>query len=348
MTNHYLMDFDAPRNGGFGDIAVPALVVQGEVDPVFTPPHGDALVAAVPGARLLVLPATGHDVPPPVWDLFVGRAPGAHGMIRAAVWVPLFDDLADPRVAADLAVAAEDGRLGRLLRLGPPALARAGRRGRRSVDRPRRGRRGDGADPAGHPGDRGGPTPAGEAGPGDGRPRPAEQRSGGARRRARLGPLRRRVLALRRGGRRAGPRSHARRGARGDAASVDRRAGPPSRRLTTSSTACGSFRGRCGARSRSGSPAFRERRARANGRRATTGSSRSTSPVRTSSRRRSRQSARCARSRRRRTTSSRRSRPAPTPRPTSTAGATWCVTDVEAEGLTLDRVRGFIADGPLR
>lgn len=30
------------------------------------------------------------------------------------------------------------------------------------------------------------------------------------------------------------------------------------------------------------------------------------------------------------------------------AGATWCVTDVEAEGLTLDRVRGFIADGPFR
>jgi len=72
MTNHYLMDFDAPSNGGFGDIAVPTLVVQGELDPVFTPPHGDALVAAVPGARLLVLPATGHDVPPPVWDLFVG------------------------------------------------------------------------------------------------------------------------------------------------------------------------------------------------------------------------------------------------------------------------------------
>jgi pimeloyl-ACP methyl ester carboxylesterase len=71
LANHYLMDFDAPSNGGFGDIAVPTLVVQGEVDPVFGPRHGEALVEAVPGARLLVLPDTGHDVAPPTWDLFV-------------------------------------------------------------------------------------------------------------------------------------------------------------------------------------------------------------------------------------------------------------------------------------
>jgi pimeloyl-ACP methyl ester carboxylesterase len=71
MTNHYLMDFDAPLNGGFGDIAAPALVVQGEVDPVFGPDHGEALVEAIPVARLLVLPDTGHDVPPPTWPVFV-------------------------------------------------------------------------------------------------------------------------------------------------------------------------------------------------------------------------------------------------------------------------------------
>lgn len=73
MRNHYLIDFDAPRSGGFADIAVPALVVQGEVDPVFTPPHGDALVEAIPDARLLVLPDTGHDVPRPTWPLFVSE-----------------------------------------------------------------------------------------------------------------------------------------------------------------------------------------------------------------------------------------------------------------------------------
>jgi len=71
MTNHYLIDFDAPSHGGFGDIAVPALVVHGEVDPAFPLPHGDALAAAVPGARLVVLPGAGHEVPQPTWDLFV-------------------------------------------------------------------------------------------------------------------------------------------------------------------------------------------------------------------------------------------------------------------------------------
>jgi alkanesulfonate monooxygenase SsuD/methylene tetrahydromethanopterin reductase-like flavin-dependent oxidoreductase (luciferase family) len=34
------------------------------------------------------------------------------------------------------------------------------------------------------------------------------------------------------------------------------------------------------------------------------------------------------------------------PSPYVAAGATWCVTNVEAEGLTLDTVRGLIADGP--
>ncbi|WP_322938465.1 alpha/beta fold hydrolase [Nocardioides bizhenqiangii] len=71
MLNHYLIDFDAPRNGSFRDVAVPTLVVHGEIDPAFPLSHGEALRDAVPGARLLVLPATGHDVPPPVWDLFV-------------------------------------------------------------------------------------------------------------------------------------------------------------------------------------------------------------------------------------------------------------------------------------
>lgn len=34
--------------------------------------------------------------------------------------------------------------------------------------------------------------------------------------------------------------------------------------------------------------------------------------------------------------------------PFAAAGATWCVTDTEAEGLTVDTVRGLIADGPFR
>ncbi|WP_322938464.1 LLM class flavin-dependent oxidoreductase [Nocardioides bizhenqiangii] len=40
--------------------------------------------------------------------------------------------------------------------------------------------------------------------------------------------------------------------------------------------------------------------------------------------------------------------PGADPSPYADAGATWCVTDTEAEGLTLDTVRGLIADGPFR
>ncbi len=71
MTNHYSMDFDGPTRGGFADIVAPTLVVHGDHDPLFPMAHGEALRDAVPGARLLVLPGAGHDVPEPLWDVFV-------------------------------------------------------------------------------------------------------------------------------------------------------------------------------------------------------------------------------------------------------------------------------------
>ncbi|QSR25114.1 alpha/beta hydrolase [Nocardioides aromaticivorans] len=71
LVNHYAMDFSGPAGGGFADIRVPTLVVHGELDPAFPLAHGEALRDAVPGARLVVLPGSGHDVAPPVWDLFV-------------------------------------------------------------------------------------------------------------------------------------------------------------------------------------------------------------------------------------------------------------------------------------
>lgn len=71
LTNHYLIDFDGPISGGFGDIHAPTLVVHGELDPVYPLPHGEALRDAVPGAELLVLDKAGHEVPQPLWDVFV-------------------------------------------------------------------------------------------------------------------------------------------------------------------------------------------------------------------------------------------------------------------------------------
>ncbi|GHH29057.1 alpha/beta fold hydrolase [Lentzea cavernae] len=71
MTNHFRIEFDAPRDGGFGDVVAPTLVVHGSLDPVFPLAHGEALRDAVPGASLLVLDSVGHDLPRPVWPEFV-------------------------------------------------------------------------------------------------------------------------------------------------------------------------------------------------------------------------------------------------------------------------------------
>ncbi|HYD10322.1 MAG TPA: alpha/beta hydrolase [Acidimicrobiales bacterium] len=54
------------------DIAAPTLVVHGSDDPMFPLPHGEALAAAIPGARLLVVDGMGHEAPPrPTWDVVV-------------------------------------------------------------------------------------------------------------------------------------------------------------------------------------------------------------------------------------------------------------------------------------
>ena len=70
-ANHFMIDTPGPERGGFGDIACPALVVHGELDPVFPLPHGQALRDAIPGARLVVLDGAGHELPPARWDRFV-------------------------------------------------------------------------------------------------------------------------------------------------------------------------------------------------------------------------------------------------------------------------------------
>jgi pimeloyl-ACP methyl ester carboxylesterase len=46
---------------------VPALVVHGEVDPLVPVENGRRTADAIPGARLLVLPTMGHDLPRPCW-----------------------------------------------------------------------------------------------------------------------------------------------------------------------------------------------------------------------------------------------------------------------------------------
>jgi pimeloyl-ACP methyl ester carboxylesterase len=71
LTNHFVIDFGEPGPAGLGDIHVPTLVVHGEQDPVFPLAHGQALWQAIPGAELLILEKAGHELPPPLWDVFV-------------------------------------------------------------------------------------------------------------------------------------------------------------------------------------------------------------------------------------------------------------------------------------
>lgn len=69
-SNHFAIDTPGPVHGGFGDVGVPALVVHGELDPVFPLSHAYALRNAIPGARLVVLEGAGHELPPARWDEF--------------------------------------------------------------------------------------------------------------------------------------------------------------------------------------------------------------------------------------------------------------------------------------
>lgn len=71
LTHHFLLDMSGPVAGGFADLTAPALVVHGDRDPVWPLPHGRALQAAIPGAELLVLPDTGHELPRPLHDRIV-------------------------------------------------------------------------------------------------------------------------------------------------------------------------------------------------------------------------------------------------------------------------------------
>jgi pimeloyl-ACP methyl ester carboxylesterase len=73
LSNHFAIEFDAPSQGGLGDLRVPCLVVHGELDPVYPLPHGVALQRAIPGAELLVLDKAGHELPQALWDTFLAR-----------------------------------------------------------------------------------------------------------------------------------------------------------------------------------------------------------------------------------------------------------------------------------
>jgi pimeloyl-ACP methyl ester carboxylesterase len=68
------------RTAALGAVTVPTLVVHGEADPLVDVSGGRATAAAVPGAKLLVIPGMGHDLPRAAWpqivDAIVANAGG--------------------------------------------------------------------------------------------------------------------------------------------------------------------------------------------------------------------------------------------------------------------------------
>lgn len=73
-ANHLQVVGGEPWRERLAEIAVPTLVMHGDVDPLFPLGHAEALVAEIPTARpLVVLPDTGHEFPRGVWDLVLTR-----------------------------------------------------------------------------------------------------------------------------------------------------------------------------------------------------------------------------------------------------------------------------------
>lgn len=56
------------RTEDLGHVRVPTLVIHGLVDRLVTPSGGIATAEAIPGAKLVMYPDMGHDLPRPRWD----------------------------------------------------------------------------------------------------------------------------------------------------------------------------------------------------------------------------------------------------------------------------------------
>jgi len=71
IKNHNAIEGGGRWRERLGELDVPTLVLHGTEDPVV--PYGNALALAreIPGARLLTLERTGHELPRAVWDVVV-------------------------------------------------------------------------------------------------------------------------------------------------------------------------------------------------------------------------------------------------------------------------------------
>ena len=64
----------APWHGGrLAELRMPALIMHGSADPLLRPSAGRDTAAAIRGARLVILPGVGHDLPREVWPQVAGE-----------------------------------------------------------------------------------------------------------------------------------------------------------------------------------------------------------------------------------------------------------------------------------
>lgn len=68
MFNHAGLDLRKDWTGRFRDISAPVLVLHGEEDPILPVDNGRAIASGIKGARLIVMPGVGHELPAPRLD----------------------------------------------------------------------------------------------------------------------------------------------------------------------------------------------------------------------------------------------------------------------------------------
>lgn len=66
--NHEMLTEDGRSHAPLSSIRAPVLVIHGTADPMFPIQHGEALAAAIPGARLLRLGGAGHGMQRADWE----------------------------------------------------------------------------------------------------------------------------------------------------------------------------------------------------------------------------------------------------------------------------------------
>lgn len=78
-TNHTILQGGAGAAGRLHEIQAPFLVIHGTGDPIFPIAHGAALADAVPGASLLRLDGSGHELNEADWETIIAAIVGHTG-----------------------------------------------------------------------------------------------------------------------------------------------------------------------------------------------------------------------------------------------------------------------------